>query len=70
LKLEEYNQEVIDKKGSENKNADGFSRNHVAMPVSENEDNKPRVSQENKAIILKEIHENPTGGHLGMNRTY
>ncbi|PNF18074.1 hypothetical protein B7P43_G03322 [Cryptotermes secundus] len=70
LRLEEYSYEVIYKKGSENKNADALSRIHVTTPARENEDNKPIVSQEDKARILREMHENPTGGHLGMNRTY
>jgi hypothetical protein len=42
----------------------------MLLQFSENEDDKPRVSQEDKTRILKEMHENPTGGHLGMNRTY
>jgi hypothetical protein len=70
LRLEEYDYEVVYKKGSENRNADALSRIHVTTRVSEDEDNKPRVSQEDKARILREMHENPTGGHLGMNRTY
>jgi hypothetical protein len=70
LKLEEYDYEVIYKKGSENKNADALSRIHVTAPISENEQDKPKLSQEDRAKILKEMHENPTGGHLGMNRTY
>jgi hypothetical protein len=69
LKLEEYDYEVIYKKGPENKNADAL-RIHVTTTVSENGGNKPRVSQEDKARILKEKHENQTGGDLGVNRTY
>jgi hypothetical protein len=49
---------------------DTLSRICVTTPVSENEDNKPTVSQEDKARTLKEMHENLTGGHLEMNRTY
>jgi hypothetical protein len=70
LKLEEYDYEVAYKIGSENRNADALSRIHVTTPVSKDEDNKPRWSQEDKTRILREMHENPTGGHLGMNRTH
>jgi hypothetical protein len=58
------------KKGSKNKIADALSRIHVTTPASENEDNKPTISQEDREWILKEMHLNPTGGNLGMNRTY
>jgi hypothetical protein len=59
LKLKQYHYEVIYKKGSENKNADALSRIHVTTPASENEDNKPAVSYEDKEKILQEMHENP-----------
>jgi hypothetical protein len=61
---------VVDKKGSENRNADALSRIHVTTPASENKDNVPRVNQEDKARILRELHENPTGCRLGMNSNY
>jgi hypothetical protein len=57
-------------KGSENKNEDALSRIRVTTPVSENEDSKSRVTQEDKATILREMQENPTDGHLGMKRAY
>jgi hypothetical protein len=60
---------VIYKKGSENRNADAL-RFHTTSTVSEDKLNDPGPSQEDKAKILNELHENPTGGHLGMNRTY
>lgn len=59
LRLEEYDYEVIYKKGSENKNSNALSRIHVTTPAWENEDNKPTVSQEDKARFLREMHENP-----------
>jgi hypothetical protein len=70
LRLEEFDYEVIYKKGSENRNADALSRIHTTSTVPEDKPNDPGPSQEDKARILKELHENPTGGHLGMNRTY
>jgi hypothetical protein len=70
LKLEEYDYEVIYKKGSENKNADALSRIHTAAPVFKNNLEQQEISQEDRLKILKEMHEKPTGGHLGMNRTY
>jgi hypothetical protein len=69
LKLEEYDYEVVYKRGSENRNADAHRRIHVTTPVSEDEDNKPRVSQ-GRSRIFREMHENPTGGHVRINRTY
>jgi hypothetical protein len=42
----------------------------VCITVSENEPNKPGLIKEDKATIFREMHENPKGSHLGMNRTY
>jgi hypothetical protein len=64
LKLEEYDCEVKNKKGSENKNADALSRIHTADPAPENNSKQQEVSQEDRLKILKEMHEKPTGGHL------
>jgi hypothetical protein len=29
-----------------------------------------KLTEKDKFEILKELHENPIGGHVGMNRTY
>jgi hypothetical protein len=70
LQLEEYDYNVIYKKGTENSNADALSRIHVIAGNSENKQGNPELSEEDKLRILKEMHEHPLGGHLGMNRTY
>jgi hypothetical protein len=70
LNLEEYEYEVAYKKGSHNTNADALSRIHVAEGCSDNIDAKLEPSKEEKQAIFKEVHNQPVGGHLGMNRTY
>jgi hypothetical protein len=70
LKLEEYDYEVVCKKGSENKNADALSRIYTATPTLKNNSELSEIKQEDRLEILKEMQEKPTGGHLGMNRTY
>ena len=58
LKLEEYDYGGVYKPGARNTNAVALSRINVTevKPVTEK--------------ILQELHELPTGGHLGMNRTF
>lgn len=70
LKLEEYDFEVTYKKGAKNTNADALSRIHVTEVSSEGKDQAVELTREEKLKIFQEFHERPTGGHLGMNRTY
>ena len=70
LKLEEYEYEVTYKKGSSNTNADALSRIHVTKGHTDNLDGESELTKEEKQAILKEMHNKPLGGHLGMNRTY
>jgi hypothetical protein len=70
LKLEEYQYEVVYKKGSNNTNADALSRIHVAENCTDSHDDKPGLTKEEKLKIFQEMHDKPIGGHLGMNRTY
>jgi hypothetical protein len=58
LRLEEFDYEVIYKKGSENRNADALSRIHSNSTISEHKPNDPGPSQEDKARILKQLHKN------------
>jgi hypothetical protein len=58
------------KKGSKNTNADALSRIHVAETPPNSKEQKLEITQEEKLKIFQEMHEKPTGGHLGMNRTY
>jgi hypothetical protein len=48
LKLEEYQYEVVDKKGSNNTNANALSRIHVAEDCTDSHDNKPGLTKEEK----------------------
>jgi hypothetical protein len=69
IKLEEYDYEIIYKKGAINTNADALSR--INMTVKEETDKETRdVSEEEKKQILYEYHDAPLGGHRGMNKTY
>lgn len=70
LKLEEYEYEVIYKKGSNNTNADALSRIHVTEGSTDDHNDKSGFTKEEKQAIFQEMHDKPTGGHLGMNRTY
>ena len=61
LKLEEYEYDIVYKRGSSNTNADALSRIHV-------EETLP--TEQEKLKIFQEMHMNPAGGNLGMNKTY
>jgi hypothetical protein len=68
LKLQEYDYEVVYKKGSKNTNVDALSRIHTAVTIPENKADESIVTQEENFKIFQEMHEKPTGGHLEMNR--
>ena len=70
LKLEEYEYEVKYKKGSSNTNADTLSRIHVTENCTDGQDDKLELTREEKLAIIREMHDNPLGGHLEMSRTY
>jgi hypothetical protein len=70
LKLEEYDYEVVYKKGSSNTNADALSRIHVAEDYPDTHATKLEQTEKEKRNIFRELHDNPVGGHLGMNRKY
>jgi hypothetical protein len=69
IKLEEYDYEIIYKKGTSNTNADALSR--ISKIVVENK-GQPQleISDELKRQILYEYDDAPLGGHRGMNKTY
>ena len=69
LKLEEYDYDVVYKPGARNTNTDALSRINVTevKPVTEI---SSAFTEKEKEKILQEFHELPTGGHLGMNRTF
>jgi hypothetical protein len=70
LKLEEYEYEVVYKKGSNNTNADTLSRIHVAEGHTDSYDDISGLTEGERQKIFQEIRDKPIGGHLGMNRTY
>lgn len=69
IKLEEYDYEIVYKKGILNTNADALSRIHGLM-LEEGGGPKDEIDPERKGQILYEYHDAPLGGHRGMNRTY
>jgi hypothetical protein len=69
IKLEEYDYEIVYKKGALNTNADALSR--ISSVVFENKQQlETEISPERKKQILYEYHDAPLGGHRGMNKTY
>jgi len=69
LKLEEYDYVIIYKPGTKNTNADALSRINMTE-VKSITDISSVPTEEEKGKILQEFHQLPTGGHLGMNRTF
>jgi hypothetical protein len=69
IKLEEYDYEIVYKKGALNTNADALSRINT---IVKDETGKPmgEIGNEKKQQILYEYHDAPLGGHRGMNKTY
>jgi hypothetical protein len=69
IKLEEYDYEIVYKKGSLNTNADALSRINM-MSKAGPHDPVEITDEERKRQILYEYHDAPLGGHRGMNKTY
>jgi hypothetical protein len=65
MKLEEYDYNIVYKRGSSNSNADELSRIHLTETTP-----TTIPTEEEKRKIFQEMHMKPTGGHLGMNKTY
>lgn len=72
IKLEEYDYDIVYKKGGQNTNADALSRvNSLVKEQGEMEEKKEQVTDERtRATILYEYHDSPLGGHRGMNKTF
>jgi hypothetical protein len=69
IKLEEYDYEIVYKKGLLNPNADALSRINTWSRV--NTQNPVGVTEEEeKKQILFEYHDATLGSHRGMNKTY
>jgi hypothetical protein len=69
IKLEEYDYEIVYKKGALNTNADTLSR-MSGLALEGPEHSEETFSEERKKQIMYEYHDAPLGGHRGMNRTY
>jgi len=69
LKLEEYQYEVVYKKGSNNTNPDALSRIHMTENCTDKQATESGPTKEERLAIFRKMHDNPLG-HLGMNRTY
>ena len=72
IRLEEYDYEVVYRKGALNTNTDALSRissltGEKGVPEKKREH---AVDGETKATILYEYHDSPVGGHRGMNKTF
>jgi hypothetical protein len=69
IQLEEYDYEIIYKKGAQNTNADALSRINTLIK-EESEEVTENIGEDKKKQILYEYHDAPLGGHRGMNKTY
>ena len=71
MKLEEYDYEIVFKKGASNTNADALSRvsSLVADKGLPEENLQQIIEKEIKATILYEYQDSPVGGHRRMNKT-
>ena len=72
IKLEEYDYEIVYRKGALNTNADALSRIN-SLTGEKEASGKERewvADEETKATILHEYHYSPVGGHRGMNVTF
>jgi hypothetical protein len=72
IKLEEYDYEIVFKKGVSNTNADALRRvgSLIAYKRLTEEKQQQITDEENGPIILYEYHDSPMGGHRGMNKTF
>jgi transposase InsO family protein len=72
IKLEEYDYEVVYRKGALNTNADALSPiSSLKGAKGTPEENRERVRDKHtKDTILYEYHDSPVGGHRGMNKTF
>jgi hypothetical protein len=69
MKLEEYDYQIVYKRGALNTNADVLSRIHE-LSLEDKTKSETEIDEERKRQILYEYHDAPLGGHRGMNKTY
>ena len=66
VQLEEFDYEIIYKRGSQNTNTSALSR---IGGITAKAKGSTKLDEETKKQILYEIHDAPVGGHQGMNKT-
>jgi hypothetical protein len=71
IKLEEYDYEIVFKRGVANTNVDALSRIKclATAKVATKRERQLVTDEETKNTIMYEYHDSPVGGHRGMNRT-
>lgn len=70
LRLEEFDYQIMYRRGMLNSGPDALSRVQVTLPTGKDTEVPKELSQEQKYAILREAHATPLGAHMGMNRTY
>jgi hypothetical protein len=70
IQLEEYDYEIIYKRGAINTNADALSRLNTMVKEEKGNDKEEIEDTQKREQILYEYHDAPLGGHRGMNKTY
>jgi hypothetical protein len=70
IKLEEYDYEIVYKRGSLNTNADALSKMNTLVREEDENETEDKGNENWKKQILYEYHDAPLGGHRGMNKTY
>jgi hypothetical protein len=69
LQLEEYDYDIVYNPGVRNTNADTLSRVNIPEINTVTEVSSGPTEEERRKM-LHEFHQSPTGGNLGMNRTF
>lgn len=69
IQLEEYDYEIVYKRGALNTNADALSRINT-LTRTEAKEVTEHIGESQKKRILYEYHDAPIGGHRGMNKTH
>jgi hypothetical protein len=72
IKLEEYDYEVVYRKGPLNTKVDALSRiSSLTKEKRAPEKKRERIiDEETKATLMYEYNDSPVGGHRGMNKTF
>jgi hypothetical protein len=69
IKLEEYDYEIVYKKGALNTNEDALIR-ISGLALKDEERPEEIITEDKKREIMYEYYDAPLGGHRGTNKTY